>query len=524
MNAKEYLLSHSLNEEFVKKLQWELQDDQIVIPIFDINGDFSYNKYRHFTGDAKFSADAGSHPQLYCAEQIKDKDEVVLCEGEPDCVRLWQEGIPAVTGTFGVATFTAKIAAPLQGKRVYITLDTDQAGKIAIDKYVTILTEVGATPFIVELPKEFKDVSEYFTAPHTKDDFTELKKQALTFQEWKKQNLPTEYKIEKGPELMERYVPDEEWLIDRVLPADGFTFIVGAEATGKSFYTLTIAESVATGKPWLGQFNVSKQTNILFIDKENSTRRRKARIAGLNIKKGLDKMSWLQFPEHFSLADPTKDNGISDFAKYLSDYVIQEDIGLIIIDSFADLMVGNENSSGDVQAFFDAIRILFPNKAILVLHHENKPSQGITRNSSQRVRGSTNITAQIVSGFRVFAIPKTTNEFVLEQFKAGDAEKLKPFKIELVSKPHPYKPDKTYVSEVKHNGEYYDQEGQAERAGELIEEYLTDNSVGSRQDIIDYCMSNAVSQRTCCSALTTMVNEDILEKIKDGHKVNYMLK
>lgn len=526
MTPQEYLINHSLKEEFVtEQLGWVLKEDQIVIPINDIEGKTIYNKYRHLTGDAKFTADVGSHPALYMIKNAIKYKDIILAEGEPDASRLWQEGIPATTGTFGVSTFSEKLAKPLADKNVYIALDTDEAGQKALAKYCDVLLKVGATPFVITLPKEFKDISEYFSGGHFRADFLKLKKEALSFEDWNAKNIPEEFELESGVELMDREIPDEEWLIERVLPTDGFTFIVGAEATGKSFYTLTLAHSVATGKSWLDKFTVSKQANVLFIDKENSSRRKKARIAGLNIpKEELKNIYWVKYPQFFQLSANDKSGELSAFALHLSKEAERLDIGLVIIDSFADVMIGNENAVADVQQFFDAIRILFPKQGILVLHHENKPSQGISRTSSQRVRGSTNITAQIISGFRVFSLPKESNQFVIEQFKAGDSEKLKPFKVELVSKTNPYNPDKTYVSEVRHNGEYYDQEGQAERAQEIILEYFETTPTAPRQDVLDYCLESGISQRTVDRAITDLVAEGTIEKIRNGQKVSYSLK
>lgn len=328
--------------------------------------------------------------------------------------------------------------------------------------------------------------------------------------------------LETLSELLNTEIADEEWLIDRVLPAEGFTFIVGAESTGKSFYTLTIANAVVTQTPWLNQFPVKRTTSVLFIDKENSRRRTQNRLKGLNITADTgEKIFRVLMPENFNLLEKGEP---SPLAKSLSIKVKELSIGLIILDSFTDFMVGNENSSEDVQVFFDTMRSLFPGLAILVLHHENKPSQGITRTSSQRVRGSTNITAQIVSGFRSYSIPKTVNEFVLEQFKAGDAEKLKPFKVQLVSKAYPYDPTKTFVAEVKHNGEYFDEEGKLEMAQEYIQEYLEESATGSRKEIIDYCVSKGVSQRTIDTALKEMRESGVLVAQKIGKSLNFLLK
>jgi RecA-family ATPase len=330
------------------------------------------------------------------------------------------------------------------------------------------------------------------------------------------------FKLERLDELMIEEMPEEQWLIDRVVPSEGFTFIVGAESTGKSFYTLTIADSIVTGKDWLGKFPVKNKTNILFMDKENSRRRVQGRVRGLGMKENIEGIYRIKMPHLFTILDEKKQ--LSEFALSLSEQVKEKKIGLIIIDSFTDFMLGNENSAEDVQIFFTAMRTLFTTQAILVLHHENKPSQGITRTSSQRVRGSTNITAQLVSGFRVFAIPKTTNEFVLEQFKAGDAEKIKPFKVQLVSKPTLYNPEKTYISEVKWNGEYYDEEGKAELAEELISGFFEENPVCERKELLEYCTDNGIGRRVFDKAIVDLIDEGKFEKVRNGMRISYVQK
>jgi predicted transcriptional regulator len=65
MNTKEYLQTHSLDESFVVNRGWELKEDQIIIPIFDIDGKFLYNKYRHLTGDARVYSRCRIHILLF---------------------------------------------------------------------------------------------------------------------------------------------------------------------------------------------------------------------------------------------------------------------------------------------------------------------------------------------------------------------------------------------------------------------------------------------------------------------------
>ena len=497
----EYLNNHSLNEEFVTKVfRWTIAEDVITIPIYDANGEPLYNRYRHMDGPNKFSTDKGAHPALYGAHLIKEKDVVVLCEGEPDCVRLWQEKIPAVTGTSGVKTFSPKLAEPLSGKKVLITLDTDEEGLTSVEKYYHALEEAGADPYIKELPSAYKDISEFFTAGFTKVHFDKLPE--WTLDEWLTAHEPAEYAFEEGTEIMAQQLPPEEWLVDRVLPSEGFCFIIGPEATGKSFYTLTLANAITTGNPWLDKFKVLNKEKVLIIDKENTKRRTQSRMRGLGMSG--KNIFWLKFPHYFELIDTESEDGYSDIARAASRKVKKEGIKFIVVDSFADVMVGNENAAGDVQKFFDAMRQLFPGTSILVLHHASKPAPGVTRTSSQRARGSTNIMAQVYSAFFVEALPKSKTEFTLEQTKAGDAEKLNKFLVELEVVPIPQTDGKTRVKSILYKGEVVDQEMKNAEAIKVFEDsFMTTPSI-SRQDLLDIAQGEGISQRTAERAIKEM--------------------
>lgn len=510
----EYLNNHSLKEEYVTKVfRWTITDEMITIPIYDAEGEFLYNRYRHMDGPNKFSTDKGAHPVLYSAHLVKEKDVVVLCEGEPDCVRLWQEGIPAVTGTSGVKTFSPKIAELLAGKKVLITLDTDDEGLTSVEKYYHVLEEAGAEPYIKELPAAYKDVSEFFTAGFTRTHFEKLPE--WTLDDWHTAHEPPEYSFEEGTELMARQLPPEEWLIDRILPSEGFCFIVGPEATGKSFYTLTMADSITTGKPWLDKFAVLNKEKVLIIDKENTKRRTQSRMRGLGMTG--KNIFWLKFPHYFEIADESSEDGFSAIAKAAARKVKKEGIKFIIVDSFADVMVGNENAANDVQKFFDAMRQLFPGTSILVLHHASKPAPGVTRSSSQRARGSTNIMAQVYSAFFVEGVPKSKTEFTLEQTKAGDAEKLDKFMVELDVVPIPQTDGKTRVKGILYKGVVIDQEMKNAEAITVFEEAFRTTPTISRQDLIDIATGENISQRTAERAIKEMVNNNSIKSEVDPH-------
>ena len=520
---KKYLKEHSLKESFVRSLGWTWKDKDhtIIIPIYDEKGKLLYSRYRHLEGSAKFSSDKGSHPALYCIHKIKQADVVVLCEGEVDTARLWQEGIPAVTGTSGVKAFSKALAEPLKGKTVIICLDNDEAGRSTIEQYCKVLEESKIKTLIVTLPKDFNDISDYFTAGNTKEDFKKIPKQTL--EDWKDTNEPKEYSFETVADILKQDIPPEEWLVNRIIPAEGFAFIVGAESTGKSFYTLSLAQAVATGSSWLGKtamddnkkpfFDVPKKEKVLIIDKENTKRRVQSRARWMGIDS--ENIFYLKYPHYFELSDPNEEDGISKIAKSAARKVIKNNIRFIIVDAFTDVMVGNENAASDVQGFFDAMRRLFPNTSILVLHHASKPTQGVSRTSAQRARGSTNIMAQVYSAFYVESVPKSRSEFILEQTKAGDAEKFPKFMVELDVQPIEGSDDKTKVVGIKYKGEVHDSELKIREAVEVIEEAFKGTTKIPRQDLIDICLSSSISEATARRAIKEMMDGGVLESVQN---------
>lgn len=519
MTIEEYLTNHSLNEEFAKKIfLWEWDAEKITIPIFDADKKFLYNRYRHLTGPNKFSTDKGSHPVLYAVHLIKEKESVVLCEGEPDCVRLWQEKIPAITGTSGVKTFNPKMAEPLKGKKVLIVLDTDEEGQTSLEKYYRVLAEAGAKPFIKELPAQYKDVSEFFTAGFTKADFDKLPE--MTLEDWQDAHEPETFGWESAAELLARDIPQNKWLVDRILPKQGFCFIVGPEASGKSFDALTLAQSVASGKPWLDKFEVTQKCPVLILDKENTKKRTQDRLKGLGVTD--EPVYFLKAPHYLEMADEERDSGFTAFMDSVARRVKKLGIGLIILDSFTDFLIGNENDRADVQKFFDAMRQLFPDIAILVLHHAAKPAPGVVRTMSQRARGSTNIMAQTYSAFHTEPLPKSKTEFTIEQTKAGDAEKLPKFLIELKVVPNPDQEGDTLVSGIEYKGEVQDKEEKAAEAAALIEEaFLETNSI-PRNDLKDAIMAEGVSGPTFDRAIKQLKEAGKIDSVRRGKFTDYM--
>jgi len=517
MTGESYLEQHGISEEFAKKFGITWDANFLNIPVKDEAGDDSFIKSRnlkHEEGGSqpKYICSSGSHATLFNYHAVKDVPNIILAEGEVDALRLIQSGIPAVSSTGGAGTFLPEWVELLGTKNVWICYDNDDAGVKATRHLLKLLPNAKT----IILPKDTKDISDYFVAGHTKADFFKLS--ALNKSDWEMKNIPEDFKLVSADDLDKMEFEEHPWLIDNILYSEGFCFIYGAEGTGKSYLTLSIANAVATGKDWLGHFNVPQSTPVLFLDKENPLSMTKRRLKGLNITS--KKIYWLKYPEKFQLSD-TKGNP-SEFALALTEVVKRKKIGLIIMDAFVDLMVGSESSAEDTQRFFEGIRTLFPQIAYLPLHHENKPSQGVFRSDSQRLRGSSNINAQTFTQFRLEAVAKSKTEMTLKQTKSRDALKLSKFMVRMIVESLPE--GGTTVKDFEYVGEVEDSvdDSKLSEIKEALKSEISENNFVTRKNAIKMGTSLGASQRTVLRAISNMLSSGEVTKSRRGREVIYV--
>lgn len=187
MTAQKYFKEHGITQDSIEKFGISFDEKKITFPVRDEEGNFLFNKYRYLNFDkedantTKFSYDKGSSSTLFNTEVLKDHKYVFLVEGEPDCIRLDQEGMAAITPTSGAGTFKEEWADLLKEKKVYVLYDNDKAGNEGAQKVLDMLPNAVQ----IKLPAEIKDVCEYFQT-YTKNDFNkmvgeQLKKQEVTY-------------------------------------------------------------------------------------------------------------------------------------------------------------------------------------------------------------------------------------------------------------------------------------------------------------------------------------------------------
>lgn len=500
MTPEEYFETHFDPLFAQKKFAVTATADAITFPIYDPEGKLLYCRYRLLKGDTKFMSDKGAKAALFAAHKIAKEPWVVLCEGEPDAIRLWQDGIPAVTGTLGVKTFNAKIAQPLKGKIVNLCLDTDEAGQSEVMHYIKVLEEVGAIPMVINLPKEYKDVCEYFLE-NSKLDFEQLIQQVQSADDWIESNTPESYKTLNVEELYNQEYPAESWIIDKFLPRTGMVMFSGDSGVGKSWIALEVVRALNNNDIFLDHFEIkTPNVPILIIDKENGLRRIQQRMKGLGIQPSTD-IHLLKYPEKFALDDDPFNVSIQRFIK-------KHNIGIVIVDSFIDILLGNENDSSETAQVFNALRNISTNVCWVLLHHEVKPVARFTPTAGNRARGSTNIKAQLDY---LFSLQATAQKKVIniEQGKARDYEMQTKFAIEFVT-------DEATgdMHGFKYLGEVQTENSKFEEALSFIELYLTDNPHKSAQQLYDIGESEGHTQASIKRAIAALKQNKIVDAVK----------
>lgn len=180
----EWLHNRGLSDFYIEEAKLGWNGTHIVIPIFDKNKKFLFNKYRRdplATEGAKYMYDAGATSALYQTHLLPFSKEVIICEGEFDALVLRANGFTAVTSTGGASTFDEEWVNYFLDKKVFICFDRDEAG------YKGAFNVQAMIPWasIVWLPEEVGDhgdITDYFTRLRKSgNDFIKLIATAKTY-------------------------------------------------------------------------------------------------------------------------------------------------------------------------------------------------------------------------------------------------------------------------------------------------------------------------------------------------------
>jgi hypothetical protein len=174
-----YLNERGLNDTILEhsKITWD--GERIVIPIFNADGQWIFNKYRRdpaVSTGPKYTYDKGTQATLYGSEKLAGATQVIVCEGEFDSLILEAYGFTGVCSTGGAGTFRQDWFNLMSGKELFMCFDNDDAGR----KGMIRLTQMHPSIKCVPLPPEVGahgDITDFFVKlGKTKKDFEILMK------------------------------------------------------------------------------------------------------------------------------------------------------------------------------------------------------------------------------------------------------------------------------------------------------------------------------------------------------------
>lgn len=129
---------------------------------------------------------------------IKKSKGVIVVEGYMDAISLSMNGYENVVATMGTAVNTESLKELSNiAEKIYLNLDSDDAGVSAIDKLLPAAAKLKDTETrIVQLPSPIKDADEFFKS-HPSEKYQEILDDAPKWLIWKTKNIIKSFSDEK---------------------------------------------------------------------------------------------------------------------------------------------------------------------------------------------------------------------------------------------------------------------------------------------------------------------------------------
>mgnify|MGYP001576180233 CR=1 FL=1 len=191
--------------------------------------------------------------------------------------------------------------------------------------------------------------------------------------------LPVTKASDIGEERLEA-----RWLIEELWLDQAVGFIGGEPKTCKTSLSLEVAVAVASGRPCLRRFAVTKSGRVLLYAAEDSLAIIKRRLAAICQRSEL----LLSDCDIHLITAPIVKLDVSDHRQDLAETLAAIKPALLILDPFIRMHSVDENHAGEIAPLLGYLRSLQRRyqTAIIVVHHARKRSGNVR--AGQSLRGS----------------------------------------------------------------------------------------------------------------------------------------
>ncbi len=219
--------------------------------------------------------------------------------------------------------------------------------------------------------------------------------------------------------LMNEKYPEQEYIVDRIVPESSITILSGSSRSFKTYTLLEIALSVAKGTTLFGIFKTQKCA-VLIIDEENGERLLQKRLFQLGAN--VDLPIYISSMAGYQITDSTVEQTIQTCK--------EKEVKLVIVDALIRIHDSDENSAREMSKVFAKIRkISDAGIAVLLTQHHRK--QGAhSSGGSNEMRGSSDILAAVDSHIGVTRNEKFYLRF--DQTKQRYDVEIDPFEVKVI--------------------------------------------------------------------------------------------
>ena len=391
-------------------------DGRLIVPLFGIDGRLATLQYIGADGQKLYHAGGSTNGKFAIIGSMDESGILYVAEGFATAATIHEEtGRPCVVGysASNLVPVTGQIREKFGlGQEIVIVADNDKSG-IGLRYAEQASAKFGAR-FIMP-PNEGEDINDYRLAG---GDVKQLLRPS--------ENLEIISKMQTvfADDLSDEYqAPDE--LIENLMTIGSSTVIYGDSNSGKTFFALSLAASVATGRNFFGR--QTDQGGVVYLATEApSSVMTRIQAIKKYMEINLENLAVVPVPVNFYSNDGDAAD-VVELVKAVSK-ARNMPVHLIIGDTLARMSAGaNENSGEDmapVMARFDQVAKA-TGAAITIIHHNGK-------NAAAGARGWSGIRAHIDTEIEVTVENDTRMATVTKQRELpGKGESLY-FKLEIV--------------------------------------------------------------------------------------------
>ena len=416
---KYFIVERALSPDTVQKFGLKPNSHSVEIPIFEGDLQVASKVYTPATKDqpkkiAWSKSLDGKTPPMFPSNDVAENARYIV-EGEFDAMLATQElGEPVVSPTTGAKGWSEHWSPLFKGRHVTILYDAHDGDEGAV-KTAASIRKAGGYPSIAKWPDDKPkgyDVTDFFREGGEREVFRAILDSAVAF-------VPPGL-ANNSVEFLAMDIKPPQYLINQVWPEEGIGFVAGPPKAFKSFLTLEMAFSIATGQPFLGRFEVPAERRVLVVQQESSLGAFQVRVANCARRFGESYNLYILSNKSLSLEDEAQ-------IERLEAEIERIRPALVILDPLASFISGDENSASEMGEVIRLLRRLRDTyrTGFAVVHHSTKGNGKVsTDRGGMRMRGSSAFYAAAEAGIWVDRVDdeslRSKVRFELKESEAAD--------------------------------------------------------------------------------------------------------